>query len=117
MRHLKYPKSLRLLTAADFSSLRNSSRHSKFKSFVVYFNANSRGYSRLGLSVSAKFGKSVYRNRLKRLLREQFRNTNLRNSGHDFMFVLSTRVRVNSENLESFEFQFSKDLSAFINSF
>lgn len=42
-------------------------------SFVVITRPNSERQSRLGITVSAKVGNAVVRNRIKRLLRECFR--------------------------------------------
>lgn len=40
---------------------------------VVYYRRNNYPYCRLGLTVSAKVGKAVVRNRIRRLIRESYR--------------------------------------------
>ena len=43
------------------------------KYIVLYVHANNLGVNRLGISVSKKVGKSVKRNRVKRIIRENYR--------------------------------------------
>jgi ribonuclease P protein component len=64
--------------------------------FVVYAATNSLGENRLGMSVSKKVGNAVVRNRVRRLIRENFRlffwNANAREKtnapqGYDFIVI------------------------------
>lgn len=61
---------------------------------VVYYAKNNLPYNRVGFSVSKKVGKSVTRNRVRRLMKETFRlrSMDLR-TGYDLVFV--ARVRMN----------------------
>jgi ribonuclease P protein component len=57
---------------------------------ILYMAENNCGYPRLGVSVGKSCGKVVVRNRLKRLLREVFRQNQYRiPSGFDYLLIPS----------------------------
>jgi ribonuclease P protein component len=58
---------------ADFQAVYDRRRSAADGTLVVYARENGLDYSRLGLSVSRKFGPAVRRNRIRRLLREAYR--------------------------------------------
>ena len=61
---------------------------------TLYIAENDRGYSRLGVSVGKSCGNAVVRNRLKRLLRETFRQSQeSRRAGAGFDYVLMISPR------------------------
>lgn len=69
----KFPKQARLKKRPEFLSLSRAGRKLHTPHFVIISRANEREETRLGITVSAKIGNSVVRNRIKRLLREFFR--------------------------------------------
>lgn len=67
---------------------------------VMYYCKNSLPYNRVGFSISKKVGKSVIRNRVKRLMKEAFRLRTIDlQSGYDIVFV--ARVRMNQADFET----------------
>lgn len=70
---LSFTKEDRLLKPGEFARVRKAGKRLTTRGFTLYILANGLGRSRLGLSVSAKTGGAVKRNRVKRLLREFFR--------------------------------------------
>src|SRR5207237_7041262 len=58
---------------ADFRRVYDARRSASNDWLIIYAAPNERHYSRLGLSVSRKYGGSVQRNRLRPLYREGYR--------------------------------------------
>lgn len=64
---------MRLRKRSQFLSLYSDADRIHTPFFVLFLRANSLPHSRLGVTVSKKIGKPVIRNRIKRRLREIFR--------------------------------------------
>jgi ribonuclease P protein component len=85
----RFEKFFRLLSASDFEELKVGSQSYKKPSLIVYYKKNTLGKSRIGLSVPKKVGKAHDRNRLKRLMREFFRQSPYKFLGFDILLVVS----------------------------
>lgn len=58
---------------ADFQAVYDRRRSAADDTLVLYAKENGLPHSRVGLSVSKKFGGAVVRNRIRRLMREAYR--------------------------------------------
>lgn len=63
----------RLKKNAEFRAVYKRGKSFSNNLLVLYVYINKRNVNRLGVSVSKKVGKSVVRNRIKRLIKESFR--------------------------------------------
>jgi ribonuclease P protein component len=68
-----FPKKTRLRKRPEFIHLSRSGKKQHSANFVVITKETDRSEARLGVTVSSKVGNAVIRNRVKRLLREWFR--------------------------------------------
>ncbi len=76
-----------------FRFLYHKGNHFANDVLVLYLKENRRAQNRLGLTVSKKVGNAVTRNRIRRLLRENYRlRENAIKIGYDLVFVARTRA-------------------------
>ena len=72
----------------EFLKIYKKGRFQAGKNVVLYVMKNRLSLNRLGITVSKKFGKSVKRNRIKRLIKENYRYyEELIKVGYDIVFV------------------------------
>lgn len=83
-------KYLRLKKQADFQKLFQKGKRAYSPSLTVLYRPSNR--MRMGISIGKKHGKSVKRNRIKRLLREAFRAVEPQMQGQ-YSIVLVPKVR------------------------
>jgi ribonuclease P protein component len=69
----EYPKALRLRTRYDYKRLFRPHKKACGKLIAIDIRYNRTSTTRLGLTVTKKFGNACQRNRFKRLVREAFR--------------------------------------------
>jgi ribonuclease P protein component len=72
-RPFSFPKSVRLLARREFLFLQSRGKRRHCPHFVLLLSPAKDGRSRLGITVTRRFGNAVQRNRMKRMLREFFR--------------------------------------------
>jgi ribonuclease P protein component len=68
-----FPKHFRLLRRAEFRRVYEEGQRRSASLCTVFLLSNGLAQSRLGITVPARVGKAVLRNRIKRRLREIFR--------------------------------------------
>lgn len=86
-----FTKTQRLLKKSDYDHVFAQAKKVVSNDFVVLYRENDLGYARLGLALSKKMiAKAHDRNRVKRLLRECFRQTQL--PAIDVIFLARTGV-------------------------
>lgn len=82
------PRALRLKSRRQFQRAQQSGRRVHTRHLIAYLVKNAQEPTRLGITVSKKVGKAHYRSYIKRLLREAFRHSDLRqSSGFDVSLI------------------------------
>jgi ribonuclease P protein component len=81
-------KKYRIRKNSEFRVVYKKGKSLANKLLVLYIFRNIKKLNRTGVSVSKKVGKSVIRNKVRRLIKESYRlnNTNLK-QGYDLVFI------------------------------
>jgi len=88
-----FPKERRLVNNRQFKAVLARGLRLSNGLLTLYMAENDCGYPRLGVSVSKSCGNAVVRNRLKRLLREAFRQSQERiPAGFDYLLMISPQL-------------------------
>lgn len=90
MKRFSFPKKKRLVSNRQFKAVMASGERLSNGLLTLYMSQNDCSYPRLGVSVGKSCGNAVVRNRLKRLLREAFRQNQDRiPAGFDYLIMIS----------------------------
>ena len=85
------PKQVRLLRTAEYRKVYSQGRRRSLDFLVVFFLANGKSVSRIGLTVPRSLGGAVERNLLKRRLREAVRR-HLSELGPGWDIIMNPRL-------------------------
>jgi len=102
----RFRRDHRLLTAADFNGVFKNAAKSSDRYFTVLFRKHSGDTARLGFAVAKKrVANATARNRLKRLVRESFRQSRQTLPSLDVVVMANTRAQFakNTELVQSIE--------------
>lgn len=75
LKQFSFPKTKRLVNGRQFEAVLGRRLFASTSVLLLYMAENKCGYPRLGISVGKGCGGAVIRNRLKRVLREAFRQS------------------------------------------
>ncbi|WP_425449237.1 ribonuclease P protein component [Dethiothermospora halolimnae] len=87
-------KKRKLRSNNDFRNVYNNRKSFANKYLVMFFKKNNYGFNRVGFSVSKKIGKAVVRNKVKRRIKESYRNNDDRiKQGYDIIYLSRVRAK------------------------
>jgi ribonuclease P protein component len=93
----RFPKAERIRKRAEFLSVQRNGIKGHADHFLIFHRAGSGATTRLGVTVTKKVGGAVVRNRIKRLIREVFRqNKDSVPPGLDVVVVAKQQPKVES---------------------
>jgi len=107
MKRYGFPKSARLVSNKQFKDLLSCKTRFSNDLLTLYIAENNYGRARLGVSASKSLGNAITRNRLKRLVREAFRQSQEQiPAGFDYLLIFSrklTKKNISKPILPTFE--------------
>jgi len=100
----RFLKDNRILKRVDFLQFKISDGLKWSNKFLlVILMKNNDCNSRIGISISKKCGNACKRNLVKRLIRENFRVSSIKNLGLDLHFIVKRHIKINDISREEFK--------------
>ena len=101
----------RLMRRRDFQAAYATRCSAADDTLIVYVRPNDLAYSRIGRSVSGKWGKAPLRNRFRRLVFEAFRlHKHELPTGHDFVVIPRKTIEVSLDEVATSMLKLCKKL-------
>lgn len=77
----------------------------------MYIKENKNNFNKLGIAISRKQGKAVKRNRIKRLIRENYKNLEVNiKKGYNILIVINKKKSIENIKFKDIETNFLKTL-------
>ena len=111
MKKYSFGKNRRLVKNEQFLSALSAKLRARNELLILYMKENNRGQPRLGISIGKSSGNAVTRNKLKRLLREIFRQNQYNlHEEYDYLVMMgpilkSSNKTKNERNTQRFELE------------
>lgn len=91
---MDFPKSARVRFRQEYLAFFNGSKVQRMGSCLVFRIPNEKGLARLGITVKSRTN-SVYRNKIKRQVRDCFRLNREKLEAFDYNVVIPSQVKIN----------------------
>lgn len=80
-----------------FDDIIKNTKPKKGIKVIIYIKENIEGHNRYGICISKKQGKAVYRNKIKRKIKETIRLSNLFEGNNDIIIIVTSKINNKNE--------------------